>query len=52
MQRRTHINRRIIYVDKNLKNRITENTNNGKQYGDSCNDKVLSDYYKIVIIIF
>lgn len=49
MQRRTHVNRRIIYVDKNLKNRITENTNNGKQYGDSCSDKVLSDYYKIVM---
>ena len=36
---------KTIYVDKNLKNKITKNTNKGMQYGDSINDKTIQDYY-------
>lgn len=37
-----------IYVNKALKDKITYNTNNGMQYGDSKNDKWITDYYQIL----
>ncbi len=41
-----------IYVNKSLKDRITQNTNNGMQYGDSKNDKYVSDYYEQIHQLF
>lgn len=35
-----------IYLDKDLRNKISQNTNNGTQYGDSKNDTVIGDYYE------
>lgn len=37
---------KTIYVNKSLKDKITQNTNKGMQYGDSKNDKYIQDYYK------
>lgn len=37
---------KTIYVNKTLKDKITQNTNKGMQYGDSKNDKYIQDYYK------
>lgn len=37
---------KTIYVNKFLKDKITQNTNKGMQYGDSKNDKYIQDYYK------
>ena len=39
---------KTIYVNKLLKDKITHFTNNGKQYGDSKNDKYIKDYYNEV----
>lgn len=41
-----------IYVNNELKNKITENTNKGMQYGDSKNDKYISDYYELIYQLF
>jgi hypothetical protein len=35
-----------VYVDKALRDKITSNTNNKFQYGDSNNDKYIQDYYQ------
>lgn len=37
---------KTVYVNKPFKDRITYNTNKGMQYGDSNNDKTISDYYQ------
>lgn len=37
---------KTVYVNKPFKDRITVNTNRGMQYGDSNNDKTVSDYYE------
>lgn len=37
---------KTIYVNKELKDKITRNVNSGMQYGDSKNDKYISDYYQ------
>lgn len=39
---------KTIYVNKAFKNKITENTNKGIQYGDSNKDKTIQDYYQII----
>ena len=36
---------KTIYVNKSLKDKITQNTNNRMQYGDSKYDKYIKDYY-------
>lgn len=41
-----------IYLNKELREKITENTNNGFQYGDSNKDKYLKDYYQQIYEIF
>lgn len=38
--------RKPIYISKSYKDRITLNTNLGKAYGDSNNDKYIKDYYE------
>lgn len=43
---------KTVYVSKYLKDRITENTNNGMRYGDSINDKYIKDYYESVHELF
>lgn len=40
--------RKTIYINKEYKDRITKNTNLGKSYGDSSNDKYIKDYYDII----
>ena len=37
-----------IYLNKELKNKIIKNTNNGIQYGDGKVDKTIHDYYNIM----
>lgn len=39
---------KTIYVNKPYKDRITQNTNKGMQYGDNCNDRTIKDYYQIM----
>lgn len=39
---------KTIYVNKYYKDRITENTNKGFQYGDSNKDRTINDYYEIM----
>lgn len=39
---------KTIYLNNYYKNRITENTNKGMQYGDSNKDKYIKDYYDII----
>lgn len=39
---------KTIYVNNFYKERITQNTNKGMQYGDSNKDKTLKDYYEIM----
>lgn len=41
-----------VYINKELKDRITNNTNKGMQYGDGKNDKVLKDYLEQMYLIF
>ena len=43
---------KYVYVDKYLRKRITENTNNGMAYGDSKYDKTINDYYDKVQELF
>lgn len=39
---------KTIYLNKELKNKITQNTNKGIQYGDSNKDKTIHNYYEIM----
>lgn len=41
-----------IYVSKEFKDRITKNTNNGMQYGDSKTDTTIKDYYQQIQDLF
>ena len=41
-----------IYVNKELREKITENTNKGMQYGDSNKDRDIKDYYEIMMAKF
>lgn len=41
-----------VYVDKALRDKITSNTNNKFQYGDSNNDKYIQDYYQHLYLLF
>ena len=43
---------KTVYLNKSYKNRITENTNKGMQYGDSNKDKTIKDYYSLINSIF
>lgn len=43
---------KTIYVNKELKQLITDNTNKGKQYGDGNIDKTINDYYKRIQELF
>lgn len=43
---------KTIYVNKELKDKITTNTNKGMQYGDSNKDKTIHDYYDIMLSKF
>lgn len=48
LKRRTHIDKRTIYIDNRLKQRIIDKANTGFQYGDSVNDKTIVNYYDAV----
>lgn len=41
-----------VYLNKQLRDRITKNANNGVQYGDSKNDTTISDYYQQIYMLF
>ena len=41
-----------IYLNKEFKNRITQNTNNGTQYGDGKNDTTIKDYCDQIYQLF
>lgn len=41
-----------IYLNKYYKNKITQNTNNGMQYGDGKTNKTIKDYYEIIYQLF
>ena len=41
-----------IYLNKEFKNRITQNTNNGTQYGDGKNDTTIKDYCNQIYQLF
>ena len=41
-----------IYLSKELRDKIDQNTNNGMQYGDSKNDKTIKDYYEQIYELF
>lgn len=43
---------KTIYLNKEYRNRITENTNNGMQYGDGKHDKTIKDYYEQLYEMF
>lgn len=43
---------KTVYLNKELTNRITENTNNGMQYGDGKVDKCAKDYYNDIQQLF
>lgn len=43
---------KTIYVNKIFKDKITQNTNKGMQYGDSKNDKYIKDYYEEIHLKF
>lgn len=43
---------KYVYLNSKYKNQITENTNNGMNYGDSMYDKKTSDYYDVVHSLF
>lgn len=43
---------KILYVNKELKDKITQNTNNGMSYGDSKIDKTIKDYYQQIYAKF
>lgn len=41
-----------IYLNKEFRNRITQNTNNGMQYGDGKNDTTIKDYCDQIYQLF
>lgn len=41
-----------IYLNKEFRNRITQNTNNGMQYGDGKNDTTIKDYCNQIYQLF
>lgn len=41
-----------IYVNKELRDKITKNTNDGMQYGDSKTDTTIKDYYEYMYQLF
>ena len=41
-----------IYLNKEFRNRITQNTNNGTQYGDGKNDTTIKDYCDQIYQLF
>lgn len=41
-----------VYLNRELRDRITINTNNGMQYGDSKNDTTIKDYYDQMYKLF
>lgn len=43
---------KTVYLNKEFRDRITQNTNNGMQYGDGKYDKNISDYYDQLYTIF
>lgn len=43
---------KTIYLNKELRDRITLYTNQGKSYGDSNHDKTIKDYYNQLYMIF
>lgn len=43
---------KTIYLNKDYRDRITNNTNNGMQYGDGKTDKTISDYYSQIYEMF
>lgn len=43
---------KTIYLNKELRDKITNYTNQGKQYGDSKNDKTIKDYYDQIYSLF
>lgn len=43
---------KTVYVNKELKNKITVNTNKGMQYGDSNKDRTVKDYYDVMMAKF
>lgn len=43
---------KTVYLNKEFRERISTNTNNGKQYGDSKHDKTIKDYYEQMYNMF
>ena len=43
---------KTIYLNRSYRDRITQKTNEGTQYGDGVNDKTLKDYYDIMYSMF
>ena len=43
---------KTIYLNRSYRDRITQRTNEGAQYGDGVNDKTLKDYYDIMYSMF
>lgn len=41
-----------VYVNKQYRDIITKNTNNGMSYGDSKNDTTIKDYYEQIYLLF
>lgn len=43
---------KTVYLNKIYRDRITQRTNEGVQYGDGVNDKTINDYYNIIYSMF
>lgn len=43
---------KTVYLNKSYRERIIENVNNGMQYGDGVNNKIINDYYDSVCTMF
>lgn len=43
---------KTIYLNKEFRERISNHTNNGKQYGDGKHDKIIKDYYDKLYSMF
>ena len=43
---------KVVYLNKELRSKISLNTNKGVQYGDSKNDKVIKDYFEQLYSMF
>lgn len=41
-----------VYLNKELRDKIVQNTNNGMSYGDSNNDTTIKDYYQQIYELF